>query len=59
MVRPFDACDPLHINFVDVLDDTAPGGDLAPGNLVISARNLSAVLVYDPRADRIWRAAGP
>ncbi|QIE43979.1 arylsulfotransferase family protein [Meridianimarinicoccus aquatilis] len=55
MVRPFNACDPLHINYVDVLDSTAPGGDLAPGNMVISSRNLSAIFVYSPEEDRITR----
>lgn len=48
-----DACDPLHINYVDVLDHTAPGGALQPGNLVISLRNLSAVAVLDPATDTI------
>lgn len=55
MVDSFDACDPLHANFVDVLDETAPGGDLAPGNLVISLRNLSAVVVLDPDSGEITR----
>ncbi|MBL9060066.1 MAG: hypothetical protein JNK88_08595, partial [Mangrovicoccus sp.] len=53
LVNPFNACDPYHINYVDVLDETAPGGDLAPGNLVISSRNLSAILIYDPKQDKI------
>ncbi|WP_193143389.1 MULTISPECIES: arylsulfotransferase family protein [unclassified Meridianimarinicoccus] len=48
-----NACDPLHINYVDVLDYTAPGGALQPGNLVISLRNLSAVAVLDPATDTI------
>lgn len=43
-----DPCDPLHINYVDVLDDSAPGGALAPGHLVLSLRNVSAVVVLDP-----------
>ncbi|WP_193143390.1 MULTISPECIES: arylsulfotransferase family protein [unclassified Meridianimarinicoccus] len=41
-------CDPLHINYVDVLDYTAPGGVLEPGNLVVSLRNLSMVAIMDP-----------
>lgn len=55
LVNPFEACDPLHLNYVDVLDETAPGGDLAPGNLLISSRNLSAILVYNPKQDKIVR----
>lgn len=50
-----DPCDPLHINYVDVLDDTAPGGALTPGYLVISLRNLSAIAILDPATDRITR----
>jgi hypothetical protein len=50
-----DPCDPLHVNFVDTLDDTAPGGALSPGNLVISLRNLSAVAVMDPVSGKITK----
>ncbi|QIE43984.1 arylsulfotransferase family protein [Meridianimarinicoccus aquatilis] len=53
LVETTDPCDPLHINYVDVLDDTAPGGALAPGNLVLSLRNLSAVIVIDPETDEV------
>lgn len=55
LVNPFNACDPLHINYVDVLDDTAPGGDLAPGDLIISSRNLSAIIVLDPDTGAVKR----
>lgn len=48
-----NACDPLHINYVDVLDDTAPGGVLEPGHLVISLRNMSAIAVLDPETGQI------
>ena len=53
LVETTDACDPLHINYVDVLNETAPGGALQPGFLLISMRNLSAVAVLDPATDRI------
>ncbi|MBL9060312.1 MAG: hypothetical protein JNK88_09860, partial [Mangrovicoccus sp.] len=48
-----DPCDPLHLNYVDVLNETAPGGALQPGFLLISMRNLSAVAVLDPATDTI------
>lgn len=48
-----NACDPLHINFADMLNDTAPGGALAPGNIVVSLRNLSAIAVFDPQTETI------
>ena len=54
-VQTFNACDPLHINYVDVLDETAPGGDLAPGNLVVSVRNLSTVLIMDGKTHEVLR----
>lgn len=55
MVDPFNACDPLHLNFVDMLDDTASGADLASGDLIVSSRNLSAILVMDPDSGAIKR----
>lgn len=55
LVNPFEPCDPLHLNYVDVLDETAPGGDLKPGNLLVSSRNLSALFVIDPEAREIVR----
>lgn len=48
-----DSCDPLHINFADILDDSAPGGPFSPGFYVISLRNISALAVIDPATDRI------
>jgi hypothetical protein len=53
LVETTDPCDPLHINYVDVLNETAPGGALQPGFLLISMRNLSAVAVLDPATDTI------
>ena len=51
-----DACDPIHLNYIDVLDDSAAGIDgLAPGDLVASLRNLSAFVVLDARDGTIKR----
>ena len=46
LVETTYACDPLHINFVDLVrgDGTGP---LAPGDYVLSLRNLSAIAVLD------------
>lgn len=41
-----DGCDPLHLNYIDVIRDDASDG-LKPGDLVLSLRNLSAFAVVD------------
>ena len=49
-------CDPLHLNSIDVLGEDAGGADgLAPGDLVVSLRNLSAFAVLDRRTHRVKR----
>jgi hypothetical protein len=49
-----DGCDPLHVNFVDVIQpDAGPGLD--PGDLVVSLRNLSAFAIVDPDSGAIKR----
>jgi len=49
-----DGCDPLHINFVDVIrPDAGPG--LEPGDLVVSLRNLSAFAIVDRDSGAIKR----
>ena len=53
LVETTAPCDPLHLNYIDVLNETAPGGALQPGFLLISLRNLSAVAVLDPATDTI------
>lgn len=53
LVETYDACDPLHINYVDVLNETAPGQALKPGHLLVSLRNLSAVAVIDPATEEV------
>jgi hypothetical protein len=45
-----DECDPLHLNYVDVLDESVRGiAGLAPGDLVVSLRNISAFAIVDGR----------
>jgi hypothetical protein len=51
-----DHCDPLHLNFVDVIG-AGSGGGLEPGDLVLSLRNLSRFVILDPRTKRIKRVA--
>ena len=49
-------CDPLHLNSIDVLGEDAGGADgLAPGDLVVSLRSLSAFAVLDRRTHRVKR----
>ena len=51
-----DECDPLHLNSVDVLGEDAGGADgLAPGDLVVSLRNVDAFAVLDRRTHRVKR----
>ena len=57
LIRNFDAsaeCDPLHLNSVDVLGEG--GGDgLAPGDWVVSLRNVDGFAVLDRRTHRVKR----
>lgn len=55
LANTFDPCDPLHINYVDMLDETAPGGAVAPGHLVVSLRNLDLLAVIDPDSGTVTR----
>ena len=49
-------CDPLHLNSIDVLGEDAGGADgLAPGDLVVSLRNVDAFAVLDRRTHRVKR----
>ena len=43
-------CDPLHLNFVDVVRNDYPSGlnGIRPGDLILSLRNISAVAYYRP-----------
>lgn len=48
LVETIDGCDPLHINYVDLVGpDDAPGAGLSEGDLILSLRNISAVAVLD------------
>lgn len=43
-----DPCDPTHLNFVSVIgDDYVGAGSIAPGDLVVSLRNISAFAILD------------
>jgi len=55
--RTIDACDPTHLNFIDVLRPSAAGAiaGTAPGDFVVSLRNVSAFAVIDPADGRIKR----
>ena len=54
--RPEMACDPLHLNFVHRLRDDAGGTwGIAPGDLVVSLRNLSAFAILDGESGRVKR----
>ena len=51
-------CDPLHLNFVSRLRESAGGvPGLAPGDLVVSLRNLSAFAILDRASGRLKRLA--
>lgn len=49
-----DFCDPLHLNYVDVVGVDA-GPELAAGDLVLSLRNLSRFVILDPTQREIRR----
>ena len=49
-------CGPLHSNFVHVLGDDFPGvGDIMPGDIVVSLRDMSAFGVLDGETHRLKR----
>jgi hypothetical protein len=48
VVETIDDCDPLHINYIDLVGpDDAPDAGLSEGDLILSLRNISAVAVLD------------
>ncbi len=48
LVGPQDSCDPTHLNFVHMLGADAGGAEgIAPGDLVVSLRNLNAFAILD------------
>ena len=50
------ACDPLHLNFIHQLGDDAGGAQgIAPGDLVVSLRSLSAFGILDSESGRLKR----
>lgn len=57
LLETTDACDPLHLNYIDVVGDDAEGG-LVPGDLVLSFRNLSRFAIFDPVKKQIRQIVG-
>ena len=56
LLNTSDACDPLHLNFVHRLGgDTGGAQGIAPGDLVVSLRNLSAFAILDGESGRLER----
>ena len=54
LVGPQNFCDPTHLNFVHVLGADAGGADgIAPGDLVVSLRNLNAFAILDKDDHRL------
>jgi len=50
-------CDPLHLNFVDRVQQ-ASGDGLQEGDLVVSLRNLSRFAIVDPKTRRVKKLVG-
>jgi Arylsulfotransferase (ASST) len=54
--------DITHLNDIEVLDPAAAAAFplFAPGDLLVSMRNINTIAVIDPKAERIkWRMTGP
>ena len=49
-----DFCDPLHLNYIDVIGANA-GPGLAAGDLVLSLCGLSRFVIFDPKTRQIKR----
>jgi hypothetical protein len=45
--------DTLHLNYVEVFPATLPAGVFKPGDVMVSLRNINAILVFDPRDWRV------
>ena len=50
-----DPCDPTHVNSVHLMGRDAAGGDLEPGDMVVSIRNLHAFALLDRDTHRLKR----
>lgn len=52
-----DGCDPVHLNFIDAVRDDLPAGipGVAPGDLVVSLRNISAFGIIDAESGTLKR----
>ena len=49
-----DSCDPLHLNYIDEIEENE-GAGLRAGDLVVSLRNISAFAVFDPKTRTLKR----
>lgn len=54
LLETTDECDPLHLNFIDEINDDA-GPGLTEGDLVVSLRNLSSFTILDRKTWSIER----
>lgn len=52
-----DGCDPLHLNYIDVVRADVPTGieGVAPGDLIVSLRNISAFGFIDAQSGHLKR----
>ena len=52
-----NGCDPIHLNFIDVVRHDLPEGieGMAPGDLVVSFRNISSFGIVDPQSGKLKR----
>jgi hypothetical protein len=41
--------DTLHLNYVEIFPSTLPAGVFKPGDVLVSLRNINAIIVFDPR----------
>lgn len=57
LMQTTNGCDPLHLNFIDVVRDDLPAGieGVEPGDLVVSLRNISAFGIIDAQSGELKR----
>ena len=56
LLQTSSPCNPLHLNFIHLLGDDAGGAHgIAPGDLVVSLRDLSAFAILDAESGRLKR----
>ena len=58
LIESSDPCDPLHLNSIDIVGEDADGlASLAPGDIVLSFRNVSAFATLDGETHEVKRLA--